>query len=353
MPIYSMTITVCCLFLTATIFADDAHSAEYTDELIIPQVETLVQTAGYIAIEMTPAYMQSQIHPDEGYSRYFLAPIHTLEFERISADEFSSFRAKSDDVTNLRSGRARQSNDSRHCYSVVTGTEPCREYSYDVEKIDFIGHSVPINLECFSSVADAVMLEDEIWVLTYEQGGHGAYGSEGLIVFDLEGAERARVETGHLALLAMVKVQGLDGMWVFSTDRIMWVGDGHEIRNTWWPVHQFDGSTGRPDVALVESETPVLTDPLAVFAYTLGEPFYQDFYRSIAGVTYKRDQSLLYRYFMTGPSYSAMLPDELNVLIPEAEPTHPWRKFMCMLNDSKAAELCGLELDQWPVNADQ
>ena len=58
----------------------------------------------------------------------------------------------------------------------------------------------------------------------------------------------------------------------------------------------------------------------------------------------------MYNYAMNGPDWAwmPMLPRQLNALIEYAQPTGSWRRFVCLLDDERAEELCLLDLDLWP-----
>ena len=325
----------------ASLLVSSAIAAEYSDDFIIPQVEVIVHTHDSFAIAMSPAKWGSMIPEHEAGTKYFVASRRDLEFAPITADEFSGLLSRSYVETN----------ESRNCYRVVDGPGDCSEYTLPPERIEFIGLSVPVSLECNSRIADALVIQDDVWVLTFEQGGHGHYGAEGLLVLDTDGVEQARVDTGGFAPIAAVADRDSRIVWVVTEDRLFLMNTNHEILETYWPVHQFNSNTERPEVAIVSSEEGLLTDPHAVFAYTLGEETYAEYFEQIEDLDLARDQEQLYAYFMSGLNYRPSLPKQLNKLIPLARPTRAWHKFVCMLDDPEAEALCKLDTDKWS-NAD-
>ena len=119
------------------------------------------------------------------------------------------------------------------------------------------------------------------------------------------------------------------------------------------PIHDFDELCERPDMFVRASADRLLSDPLAVIAYGLGEDHYRKFFRAIKDRPDLRGRDLMYNYAMNGPDwlYQPQLPKQLNVLIEDAEPTGGWRRFVCLLPDERAKQLCELELDQWASTA--
>jgi len=345
------TLTLNVIFLIAAQFASSLFgaviAAEYGDNFIIPQVEIVVQTDESYAIALSPASWGNLIPAHETGSKYFLASRRGHDFEPITHQEFSNLLPSARQISRLQASSYIETNESRNSFKVVTGPNVCSAYSLPPERLEFIGFSVPIKLDCNTRIADAIRIGDEVWVLTYEEGGHGSYGAEGVIVLDSDGVEKSRVDTGSFAPIAVIGDQNSGVVWVVTEDRVLLISSDYKILNTFWPLHEFNASTERPEVAIVSSQEKVLTDPFAIFAYTLGDENYAQFYNSIKDLERNRDQQMLYNYFMSGPSYQPSLPEELNALIPSAKPTEYWRKFLCMLQDPRAEALCKLELSEW------
>lgn len=336
------------LFAVATIACNMGHAAEFNYVNIIPQVEITIHKKNGIALAVDPVVWPDRDTIRESPTKYFYADNKDFLFRRITSKEYSGLLSEPNFVSHLGTYYGATSNADRHGFKIIGKPSECHNYLGGVDTIEFGELSVPLALDCKSSVADAVLVSDEIWILTFEQGGHGEYGAEGVVILDTEGSEKARVNSRGYATRAAVVDPWTSDVSVVTQGSVIVVGPDYKVKASIWPVHQFDVHEKRPDVALVNSSTEVLTDQFAIFAYSLGSESFRKFFDIIKDLQYDRSSKVLETYYGYGTNYRPTFPLELNALIPAAKPTYSWRKFLCALRDSRAEKLCKLELDEWP-----
>jgi len=336
------TFLVCVAFLSFTVRSD---AAEFSYADVIPEVTSLVFTQDSVALTLEPYFSGGQVG-ESSHTRYFIADRTDYEFRQIPRKEFA-------EILNTDHYQEHMNPYERGEFEVIQ-SEPCRRLGNqdstvrkDIEIDDAV---FSVEMLCQSSIADALRLNDEIWIATYEAGGHGSYGSEGLLVTSLGGDSQERIDIGSSAASGIARDPWSTDIWVVTYSRITVVSDGHAIRNRYWPLHDFDEHHQRPDIFVEASMEPRQTNPFAILAYALGEKSYQTFFDAVKEGPHLCDKDVLYNFHMWGNSYhhDPQLPLQLNILLDVAEPTIFWRRFVCMLNDKRAEELCKLELDKWP-----
>ncbi len=331
-----------CAYLTCVVQSD---AAEFSHADVIPEVTSLVFTKDSVALTLEPYFSGGQIG-ESARTRYFVADRTDYQFRQIPRKEFA-------EILNTDHYQDHMSLYEHGKFQVIQ-SEPCRRLENqdstvrkDIEIDDAV---FSVEMLCQSSIADALRLNDEIWIATYRAGGHGSYGSEGLLVTSLGGDSQERIDIGRSAASGIARDPWSTDIWVVTYYRLTVVTEKHAVRNRYWPRHDFDENHQRPDIFVVASMEPQQTNPFAILAYALGEKSYQKFFDAVKDGASLGDKDILYNFHMWGNSYyhSPQLPEELNVLLDVAEPTILWRRFVCMLNSERAKELCGLELDMWP-----
>ena len=217
-------------------------------------------------------------------------------------------------------------------------------------RITYENFELTVNLKCASRIFDVVRNDNELWMATSGTPANYRFEKEGIVVFSLSGEVRARIDIGNYPIIGLALDPWTQDVWAVSRDRITLVKKDHEVKRRYWPIHDFDEKRRRPDTFVTASPDRLLSDPLAIVAYGLGEAHYQKFFQAIEDRPDLRGQGVMYKFAMNGPDWihSPMLPKQLNVLIEDAEPTGSWRRFVCMLDDQSAKELCKLDLDAWP-----
>ena len=333
------------LWILCFVPAMQSQADIYENSYVIPEITSIVFARDYVALTVEPAWHKGTIAAAESHQRFFLADRSDYRFDQITEREFAE-QLKTDHLHRYMTMGTRNL-ENEQGLRVVEGA--CTNDSVTPTELDFEDLSVTVDLKCSSSVNDVLRLDDEIWITTYKLGSHGVFGGEGLLVISLDGDVKARKEIGEYVAAGLARDPWSTDVWALTLGRITVFSKAHTVKRLYWPIHDFDKDRERPDVFVIESMNGARTNPLAVIAYGLGEKNYQKFFRSVKELPNEYDESLLGNYFMGGRYHNPMLPEELNVLLDEAEPVHIWRNFVCLLNDERAKDLCGLDFTQWPV----
>lgn len=324
----------------------DCAAAEFSNDDVAPTIDTFVLTESLVAVAVEPGY---RLPRRETYPRYFAARRPAYEFERISEEDFS--RIRSLERYERRFGTFPVFPEDQAELPGWTEISPrmCSKYDYESDAKttrDFGSGSSRISLEisCRTFVSRAISVDDEVWIGTYRSGEFGDYSAEGILVLSRTGDELRRIDVEGPIKDVVQDPWGTD-IWALSPYGLTAIKPNHEIFAVRWPVHQFDHTKERPDVAIPSK--PATTDPLAVIAYTLGETHYAAFSSLVANSTYVPHQELLYQYFMSARASEwaepAYLPDELESLLDVADSTPQWGRFSCFLRGDRAKTMC----DRW------
>ncbi len=330
------------VYLGCLMFTMLVNAAEFEDSDIIPAIASVVFSQHAIGLIVEPRGTSNTT------TGYFVATREDFKFQRVSEQEYSQLLAA--DHFHRQIGNYHQSgvyvgywDQLRKRGISVSG--PCGRK--EITGPDF---QTSISLRCTSSVTDILIVNDKIWVGTAEFGDHGEYGAEELIVASLAGDEIARIDTGGYLHYGLAGDPWAQDVWVLSQDRITIIDQDHTVKRKYWPIYKFDDVSERPDVFVIDSDNPMKTDPLAIIAYSLGESHFQNFYNAVKDLSAPLNQHILYSFRMNGPDWSSnpILPEELTVLLEDAEPNGAWRRFVCLLDDERAKELCLLDFNDWP-----
>ncbi len=333
------------VFIAILSFTVRIDAAEFSYADVVPEVTSLVFTKDSVALTLEPYFSGGQIG-ESARTRYFVADRTDYQFRQTPRKEFA-------EILNTNHYQDHM-NPYEHGEFKVIQSDPCRRLGdqdsivrKDIEIDDAV---FSVEMLCRSSIADAVRLNDEIWIATYVAGDHGSYRSEGLLVTSLGNDIQERIDIGNSAASGIARDPWSTDIWVVTYSRLTVVTEKHTVKNRYWPLHDFDKNHQRPDIFVVASMEPQQTNPFAILAYALGEKSYQTFFDAVKDGASLGDKDILYNFHMWGNSYyhDPQLPSELNILLDVAEPTIFWRRFVCMLEDERAEELCKLELDRWP-----
>lgn len=338
--------SICLVGVVSMTFTLQSVAAEFSGADVIPEVTSLVLTQTSVALTVDPT-PRKRFSEERAETRYFVANRADLKFQQITEQAFS-------DILKNDHYHDRLADYQFHGFNVVS-SEPCVEYGFEdsvVQKtFEFGSSTISVDMLCRSFVGDALLFNDELWISTYEEGNHGVYGAEGIVVTSLRGDIKTRIDIGGSQPTGIVRDPWSTDVWVSTRSQLTVIADNHTVKNRFWPIHDFDKDLERPDVFVAASMEQVRTNPFAILAYVLGEKHYQRFFHAVEGDVAVGEKDVLYRFFMWGDRYyhSPQLPQELDVLLDFAEPTKVWRRFACMTPGERAEELCGLELEMWPA----
>ena len=332
------------------LFAIPSVAAEFDEDNVLPGVTSLVFTQKAIAMTLqSPTWLG---HED----KYFIADRHNYRFRQVSKQLLSGYMRANyyhrqfQGYSYLNNVEPRYQLDQRDILIERTKNK-CAPDTRGQQHITHDEFQLSLNLKCASRILDAVRNKNELWVATFGAPYNYQFEKEGVVIASLTGEIQAQVDTGDYPILGLALDPWTQDVWVVSQERITLITEEYEVKDKYWPIHDFDETRKRPDTFVRASADRLLSDPLAIVAYGLGEAHYQKFYNTTNNLPDLRGQDVMYNYAMNGPDWSHMpqLPKQLNALIEDAEPTGSWRRFVCLLDDERAKELCNLDLDRWPA----
>ncbi len=334
------------LFLVAGVLLPRSVSAaEYRDEDILPHVTSLTFLDDKIGIRVTTGFFRFFKFPDFVYMRdtsSFL-PMTAAQYARLIGDDKGKPLGRPPYVTTDGTPYVPQHCDSYH------GTD---------SEMVVADQPLAVNLGNCVSVSEVETVGDYIWIGTYNDGGHGDYGAEGLVVVSRSSGQIIRrIDTGKLAITG-VRYDPITGfVWAITPDQITVVSQSLEIVSRYRFYHDFDPETGEPRVLLASGEKA--TNPFAVVAHTLGleKADQKSFYEAANSIPKEvRDNFSLYGYFM-GHTGQPFYPTEMNVLVPfmiKAARLGPFRLNtryirLCRFDDQRVADFFLKETEERSV----
>ena len=329
------------------LFAIPSGAAEFDEDDVLPGVTSLVFTQKAIAITLqSPTWLG---HED----KYFVADRRNYRFRQVSKQlllgylRTNYYHRQFPGYQYLNNVEPRYQLDQRDIL-IEKSENNCAPDTRVQQHIVHDDFQLRLNLKCASRILDVVRNDQELWVATFGAPYNYQFEKEGIVIALLTGEIRAQVDTGDYPMLGLALDPWTHDVWVVSQDRITLVTEEHEVKDKYWPVHDFDETRERPDTFVRASADRLRSDPLAIIAYGLGETHYKRFFQIIKNLPDLDDQNVMYNYAMNGPDWTHMpqLPKQLNSLIEDAEPTGSWRRFVCLLDDERAKELCLLDLNE-------
>ena len=340
----SVQVLLCIPVLFMTLCGD---AAEYSEADDIPAVTSLVFTESSIALTVVRDFYRTV---------YFLADRESYSFHEISEQEFHS-------VTMDENVQV-SANQSADIEIDLWSTDDCKNngYRYDSGDHDMTGRrilqlpntAIDIEMLCRSSVSSAVSIDDSVWIGTYTAGGHGDYGSEGVVVVPKNGDPVVRLDIGTDIVTKLAVDPWSSDVWVVTHSQLFRVANDTAVLARYSAHRDFDDDEHRPVVRVTASRTPMKNNPLAVLADWLGPASHHTLFEaSKAGVELPGAEPL-YRYAMFGNyvSHQPQWPEELVGTLDHAQPTFGWRKFACLLPGDEAKKLCLTNLGEWPRESD-
>lgn len=336
--------TILCVALLSTVVGGDA--AEYSEADDIPAVTSLVFTKSHIALTVArDAYRTTYFVADR--ESYSFQEISELDFHSLTMDEHvqkSTFENAALDID-------------------LSFTDDCETegYPYDSGDHDKAGRrilqlpSIAIDVEmlCRSSVSSAVLLDDAIWIGTYTAGGHGDYGSEGVLVVPRNGDPGVRLDIGNDIVYKLAVDPWSSDVWVVTHSQLFRVADDTTVLARYSAYRDFYEQ--RPVVLVTASPARIENNPLAVLADWLGPASHRTLSEASKKGVQLAGREPLYRFAMFGNhmSHQPQWPEELAGALEHAQPTSGWRKFACLLPGDDAKELCTTDLGEWPKATDR
>ena len=320
-----------------------ANAAEFNETDVIPAATSLLFTPTVIALTLEPYATGGS--EDTARTLYFMADRSDYEFRQVPRDEFAKL-TKTDHFQERTYTNRSASRDYEVIYS-----QDCADlgFRFDTGPQDLTGRrtiqfesvSFEVSMRCGSSIADAILHNDELWI--------GVYGA--VLVASNAGAPLTRINVGNLPVVNIVVDPWTSDVWVVTWSQLTQVSEGKEVKSRYWKYHEFDLSRNQPDIFVIAAEEEVNSNPLAVLARWLGPSSYEGLSQAHKTGVKLAGEEFLYYFAMSGMGYShfPQLPIELAVLLESAEPTIMWRKFACRSHGILAKELCSLELDEWPA----
>jgi len=343
--------TILCIALLFTAVSVDA--AEYSDADDIPAVTSLMFTESSIAL--TVVRDSSGYRPADRTTHY-VADRGSYSFQEISGQEFHSLTMEEHvrEATREYTGLGID----------LSSTDDCKNkgYRYDSGDHDMTGRrilqlpstAIDVEMLCRSSVSSAVSIDDSVWIGTYTSGGHGNYGSEGVLVVPKNGDPIVRLDIGRDIVEKLAVDPWSSNVWVATHSQLFRVANDTAVLARYSAYRDFDYDEQRPVVRVTASRKRIKNNPLAVLADWLGPPSHHALSEASKNGVELPGTEPLYRYAMFGNymSYQPQWPEELAVALKHAQPTFGWRKFACLLPGDDAKELCTTDLGEWPKVTD-
>lgn len=298
-----------CLVLAASF----ARSAEYDDADILPQVTKIQFTSKYVGLLV------------EGIGQLekpaFILDRSRNQFRAATENEFSLVFGESTEVLPNRMRHAEPP------FVTTDGTPyvPYRCHRYDgpvAQESEMIiaDRQFPIDFEYCLHVSEIEIVEDIVWIGTFQAGDHGAYGGVGLVAASYDtGRELGRIDTGRYPISHVRADPFSDNVWAITTDRLVEVRDNLEVESTYVFYYDFDSDSQRPE-AMIAGQ-PVLSHPLAVFARSLSAQRHEEFYEAVQTIPENVARSFdLYNVYMCctflREGEPSSEPAEFEILIP-------------------------------------
>lgn len=335
------------LLISLLFTATGGNAAEYSEADDIPAVTSMVFAENSIALTVArDRYRTTYFVADR--EDYFFREISEQDFHAITRDEH--FQSSSYENTDLD--------------IALSPTDDCKNkgYRYDSGDHDMTGRrilqlpssTIDIEMLCRSSISSTVTTDTSIWIGTYTAGGHGAYGSEGVLVVPKNGDPVARLDIGHDIVIRLSVDPWSSNVWVVTHSQFFRVGNDTTVLGRYSAYRDFGLDEHRPVVRVADSEKRIENNALAVLADWLGPASHRTLSEaSKAGVKLPGSEPL-YQYAMFGNyiSHQPLWPEELAGALEHAQPTFGWRKFACLLPGDEAKNLCTTELGEWPRTSD-
>jgi hypothetical protein len=343
--------TILCIALLFTAVSVDA--AEYSDADDIPAVTSLMFTESSIAL--TVVRDSSGYRPADRTTHY-VADRRSYSFQEISEQEFHSLTMEE---------HVRESTREYTGLGIdLSSTDDCKNkgYRYDSGDHDMTGRrilqlpstAIDVEMLCRSSVSSAVSIDDSVWIGTYTSGGHGNYGSEGVLVVPKNGDPIVRLDIGRDIVEKLAVDPWSSNVWVATHSQLFRVANDTAVLARYSAYRDFDYDEQRPVVRVTASRKLIKNNPLAVLADWLGPPSHHALSEASNNGVELPGPEPLYRYAMFGNymSHIPAWPEELVSTLEHAQPTFGWRKFACLLPGDKAKKLCTTDLGEWPKITD-
>ena len=321
-----------------------ASGAEFFEHEIEPRVASLVMTERLIAVAIEQGFIGDSNHNE--YLRYFAADRADYQFRRLDRDEFLALLDYDHYIARFR--RHNQSPggvpawyvDSPFC---VNESDPAEKSKH----VFAIGEStVEVGLNCDALASDIRVVNNELWIATFRYGEYRDGTSEGVVVASLlDGRVLDRIDVGRSPARTTVQDPWSPNVWVVTDRRLSFLAQDRTVKFWVEPTHGFDDLAQRPDVLLLDRS--VRSDPMAIIAYALGKRHYRRFYDAVKNLSFAPPEDLLSYYIEARPFHKPQLPEELAPLLGDADPTHSWRSFACMLGGEQAKVMCETPIDKW------
>jgi len=340
-----------CIALLLTAIRGDA--AEYSEDDDIPSVASLVFTESSIALIV--------VRDSSGYrpadrTTYFVADRRSYSFQEISEQKFHSLTLEEHVHESTR--------EITELGIDLSSTDDCKKkgYRYDSGDHDMTGRrilqlpstAIDVEMLCRSGVSSAVSIDDSVWIGTYTSGGHGNYGSEGVLVVSKNGDPVVHLDIGRDIVKKLAVDPWSSNIWVVAHSQLFRVANDTAVLARYSAYRDFDFDEQRPVVRVTDSGKRIKNNPLAVLADWLGPASHRTLSEASKTGVELPGAEPLYRYAMFGNyiSHQPQWPEELVGTLDHAQPTFGWRKFACLLPGDKAKKLCTTDLGEWPRISD-
>lgn len=340
------------LVISIVLFVSEVQSAEYSDGDIIPEVTSILFTRDSVALTVQ---LYVYVIGETDLIRYFKADRGSLEFRQIDREQFDNllgedhFQDYASLYEELQFAVTEPEVDA--CRNHADPEVACRAST--TKQMEIEGRTYNVEMLTTSSISDGKVIDGELWLATYEQGGHGEYSAEGVLIVSSHDTVPQRIDVGYGVAKGIAVDPWSTNIWIVTGWQLALVSEGKRVTRRYWPFHDMSKTLNRPGVFVQSSNEPIISNPLAIFAYSLGERSYEAFATAAKEGIDLYDPNPLYNFFMFGSfTHRPQLPEQLIPVLDFAEPTYSWRKFACMLPGGRAKQLCELELDAWPARVD-
>ena len=334
------------LCIALLVMAVGGETAEYSEADDIPAVTSLVFTESNILLSVVR---------DAVHTAYFVADRESYSFKEINELDFQSLTVHEHVQTSTFDNAAL---DIDLSFTDDCDTEGHLYGSGDHERsgrriLQLPSITIDVEMLCRSSVSTAVSVDDSVWIGTYTAGGHGDYGSEGVLVVPKNGDPVVRLDIGNDIVHKLAVDPWSSDIWVVTHSQLFRVSDDTTVLGRYSAYRDF--FEHQPGVRVIASAVRIENNPLAVLADWLGPASHPTLSEASNNGVQLPGAEPLYRYAMFGNymSHQPQWPEELAGALEHAQPTFGWRKFACLLPGDYAKELCTTDLGEWPKASDR
>ena len=213
-------------------------------------------------------------------------------------------------------------------------------------------NDVPIDLKllnkCDSISVVEIVNDNQLWIATYQVGGHGDYATDGIIVQELKGAKLiSRINAIKDLFTGMYPDPYSKNMWAMSKGAAYEINSRFNVVSRHVMSHDFDIVTGQPHI--VFSETYKKLNDFSVISRFFSPKTRKEFYNVVLEIPiHERSKFKLYDFFMYGGasygeypvSFQKLTPFFIDKLNDDSGYTANWRQLLCRIGGVKSKQYC-------------